>query len=410
MIKKLRIKLILVITGALILIFGTVFLTLNLSVYSASERESERFMQMIADNDGLFLPGGGGFLGNPDNQLRYPGINPESISARRFFYVKINTNNTVLESNYDMMFDFSENDATEYINEALASNNNTGTIGSFSYLIEDKHYGRIAVFAERSVEMGMLSRLTETSLIVAGISCVLLLGLSFLLSKWMVKPVESAFNKQRRFISDANHELKTPLTIISANVDVMQNEIGYNPRFEPIRTQLARMNKLIHNLLILSKTEEADFYIVHRQFDLSKTVLNTVLELESLAFEEGKDYEYEIIDGISFTGDEDKFKQLLTILIDNAIKHSDADAKIRIILKEKSGKPHLSVYNSGTGIPDAERGKIFDRFYRCDDSRTRETGGYGLGLSVAKAVVDAHKGKIRVIGEYGKWVEFIVVL
>jgi signal transduction histidine kinase len=226
----------------------------------------------------------------------------------------------------------------------------------------------------------------------------------------MIAPVANAFEKQRRFVSDANHELKTPPTIISANMDVLQSEIGTNSRIEHIKTQLERMSKLIHDLLTLSRTEDVAIKTTYSKFDLSKAVLNTALEFESRAFEEGKSYEYEVQENVSYSGDEDRCKQLLAILIDNAIQHSCKNGKIRVVLEEKSGRPFLSVYNTGTGIPDAEKDRVFDRFYRSDDSRTRETGGYGLGLSIAKAIVDSHKGKIRVTGEYGKWVEFAVTL
>jgi signal transduction histidine kinase len=410
MIKKLRIKLILVITFVLILVFGAVFLTLNLSVYNASARETENFMKMIASNDGFFLPQRSSFQGDTNYTQTRIGFNSDAMRARRFFYVKVDVRGNVFEENYDMMFDFSESDAAEYVAEALDNKNSNGKIGRFSYIIENKDYGKIAVFAERSIEIGLLKQLTQTTLIVAGVACAFLFLLSILLSKWMVSPVKNAFEKQSRFISDANHELKTPLTIISANVDVLQNEIGANERIEHIKTQLARMNKLIHYLLTLSKAENTKVETIHSRFDLSKAILSTALEFESRAFDEGKEYKCEIKEGISFVGEEEKLKQLLTILIDNAIQHSGMNSIISVTLKEETGRPHLSIYNTGMGILDNEKNKIFDRFYRSDDSRARETGGYGLGLSIAKTIVDEHNGKIRIEGEYGKWVEFIVML
>jgi signal transduction histidine kinase len=273
----------------------------------------------------------------------------------------------------------------------------------------DKNYGMIIVFAERSVEMGLLTRLTQFSFITAAISCAFLLGLSVVLSKWLVAPVNEALVKQRRFISDASHELKTPLTIISANIDVLQNDVGDNQRFTHIRAQLARMNKLIHNLLTITKTEDAP-EMIHKRFDLSQSMLATALEFESRAFEEHKEYVCDIKPGIAYAGDEDNLRQLLGILIDNAITHSGNNSAIKVTLKMDAGRPTLTVYNTGVGIKDDERHKVFDRFYRSDGSRARESGGYGLGLSIAKAIVDAHKGRIKVIGEYGKWVEFVATL
>jgi nitrogen-specific signal transduction histidine kinase len=419
MIKKLRLKLILVIAGALLLIFGAVLTTLNLAVYNNSVQQTESFISMIAENDGFLTPQRDHQredpeIANNDEPPHFFGrrgtITADDVRARRYFYVKTDLSNNILSADYSMMFDFPESEAQEYISKALSAGNASGQIGYFYYGVMEKSYGKIVVFAERRVEMDILSGLTSISLVVAGISCVLLLLLSFFLSDWMVAPIKKAFEKQRQFISDANHELKTPLTIISANVDVLHREVGENERFGHIRTQLTRMNKLIGHLLTLSKTENSEERIIYTRFNLSNALLATSLEFESRAYEEGRVYDYDIHRDITGFGDEEKLKSLLSILIDNAIKHSEKGSEIKVSLKTESGKPRLSVYNTGLGLPDSEKEKIFDRFYRSDHSRARETGGYGLGLSIAKAIVEAHKGKIKVTGQYGKWVEFIVTL
>jgi signal transduction histidine kinase len=406
MIRKLRLKLIMVIMGALLLIFGAVITTLNLTAYYDSVRQTQNFIDMITENDGFLMQQ----RRPPDFSDRYGNINFDDMRARRFFYVKMDRRGNIIDADYSMMFDFPKAEAEAYIFDALKSNKSNGQVGYFYYGAAEKSYGKIIVFSERRVEIDMLAHLTNSSLVVAGISCVFLLLFSFLLSKWMVAPIKAAFEKQRRFISDANHELKTPLTIISANVDVLQREIGENARFGNIRVQLARMNKLIGHLLTLSKTEDTAAGDSYARFDLSKAMLSAALEFESCAFEEGKEYEYEIGEHIFYTGNEEKLKSLLSILIDNAIKHAGKGSKIKVALKMEAGRPRLSVYNTGFGIPDAEKDKIFDRFYRSDASRARERGGYGLGLSIAKAIADAHKGKIRINGEQGKWVEFVVIL
>ena len=413
MVHKLRLKLILMITVALLFIFGIVFTTLNMTVYMDSLQQTEDILQMIADNDGFFWgPRGswGNKVSNLDNHTGKLDLNPDDMRARRFFYVKIDSDGYILEANYNMMFDFSAAQAGGYITDALNSKKNSGKMGYFSYLIAEKPYGKIVVFAERRVEIGILARLTEITLIAAGISCVVLFLLSLVLSRWVAAPVQDAFDKQRRFSSDANHELKTPLTIISANVDILRNEIGDNIRLEQIGVQLTRMNQLIHNLLTLAKMEDPMVNLVHDRFDISKALLSTVLEFENRAFEEEKEYDYAIKPDLYYNGNEEKLKQLLTILIDNALRHSELKSRVKVTLSEENGKISLGVYNTGQGIPDGERERIFDRFYRSDDSRARETGGYGLGLAIAKSIVDAHKGRIKVSGEYGRWVEFSVIL
>jgi len=146
------------------------------------------------------------------------------------------------------------------------------------------------------------------------------------------------------------------------------------------------------------------------QFNLSKAVLGTTLEFESHAFEEGRSLSYEVAENILYTGDETQLRQLAAILIDNAIKHSDRGGRVEVSLKLVGSHPLLTVYNTGAGIPEGEREQIFDRFYRSDASRSRETGGYGLGLAIARSIVEAHKGKISVDSATGQWVKFIISL
>jgi signal transduction histidine kinase len=410
MIRKLKIKIIAAVMGALLLVFAAVFTVLNVSMYQASDHRTDDFLSKIAENDGFFLTPKVK-RDSPQDRNRYDSFyNPEMMRSGRFFYAKVDRNGSVFELNLDMMFDFSKEEASEYVTGVLGRSRVKGTVGNFSYLTVPKPYGQIAVFAERSIEMGILEHLTRLSLWVAGITGVVLLGLVVFLSEWMTNPVKSAFEKQRRFISDASHELKTPLTVIGANADVLRNEIGENLRLTQIQSQTERMGGLIHDLLALAKTDEDKAKIIRSPFNLSGAVLNTVLEFESRAFEEEKEYTYEIKENMTYVGDEKQIKQLLSILIDNAVRHSGARGKIHAILDENGGHPRLSVFNTGAGVSDAEKDKIFDRFYRSDESRSRETGGYGLGLSIAQASAAAHRGKITVTGAYGEWVRFDVLL
>ncbi|MDR1328417.1 MAG: HAMP domain-containing histidine kinase [Oscillospiraceae bacterium] len=415
MLRKLKIKIIAAVLGTLFFVFASVLLVLNLSVYQTSVKRAEDFMDSVVRNDGFQLPARGK-LGAP--------------RAGRFFYAKVNGRGIIVELNLDMMFDFTPSDARSVIAGAVDSRKEKGGVGNFLFITADKPYGKMLVFSERSVEMGLLETLTATSLRVAGIVCVILACLAVFLAKWIVAPVQSAFDKQRRFVSDASHELKTPLTIIGANADVLRNEIGENVRLAHIRAQSERMSGLIHSLLTLAKADEGRTDIIKNEFSLSHAVLNVVLEFESRAFEEGKQYSYDIEpnsgESFIYIGDEGRIKQLVSVLIDNAIRYSDAGGQIRVSLRADGAfpapegalnktpargrpRPCLSVFNTGVGVSREERGKIFERFYRSDESRSRETGGYGVGLSIAKSVADAHRAKIAVSGEYGSWIRFDVM-
>ena len=416
MIKQLRLKIIAVVLGTLLSVFAAVLLVLNISVYQTSAQLTDDFMASVVENDGFMFPA------RDDSQERAappperhdrrgtsPFAQPEMRSGR-FFYAKADSSDSVFEMNLSMMFDFSADDAIEYISAALSNAQKKGSIGNYSYIVAAKEYGHIIVFAERSIEMRLLDQLTKTSLWVAGIAGIILICFTALLSKWMVSPIKKAFDNQRRFVSDASHELKTPLTIISANADVLQNEIGFRRQISSIKTQADRMNGLVHDLLTLAKTDEGRTEITMSEFNLSGAILSTALEFESLAFEEGKQYSYEIEEGVSFIGGEKYIKQLAGILIDNAIRYSDANGTIKISLQKDGSRARISVYNTGIGVPDIERTRIFERFYRSDESRARETGGYGVGLSIARAIAEMHRGKITVSGKHGEWVQFDVVI
>ena len=408
MIKRLQLKIIAVILGTLLSVFAAVLLVLNISVYQTSAHLTEDFMKSVAENDRFIFPQREP-PGRHDRHNAAPPAEPEMRSGR-FFYVKIDNDENIFEMNLTMMFDFSEDDAIEYIETALTKKQLKGSIQKYSFLVVDKPYGQIIVFAERSIEMRLLEQLTTTSVWVAGICALILICFTAFLSKWMVGPIKKAFDDQRQFVSDASHELKTPLTIISANADVLQNEIGENRQVLNIKSQTERMNGLVHDLLMLAKTDEGKTEVVMNKFNLSSAVLNTALEFESRAFEEGKQYSYEINENISCIGDEKHIKQLVGILTDNAIRYSNTNGQIKISLKREGNHVRISVYNTGTGIMDEERYKIFERFYRSDESRSRETGGYGVGLSIAKAIVEMHRGKISVMGKHGEWVRFDVLL
>ena len=170
------------------------------------------------------------------------------------------------------------------------------------------------------------------------------------------------------------------------------------------------MSSLVYDLLDLAKMDETKEQLVFSEFDLSNVVLSKSLEFECTAFESGKTFEQNITENIRYKGNEDSIRHLVSILIDNAIKHSDENGIVRVALTKSGNKNIFQVYNTGNGIKNSEKDKIFNRFYRSDESRSKVTGGYGLGLSIAKSIVDAHKGTISVDGEENKWISFTVVL
>lgn len=239
-------------------------------------------------------------------------------------------------------------------------------------------------------------------------SLVFFFVLAYIFASWAIRPVNKAFESQKQFIGDASHELKTPLTILSANTDILQSEIGENNWLISTKEEIKRMNLLVQDLLYLAKSDSDEIQNIMESFNFSKAITSMCLSFESVVFEDNKKLLLEIENDIYLNGDEAKIKQVIAILLDNAIKHTNDGGEIIVSLKMSNSKKHLIVYNTGEGISEKDIKKIFERFYRSDTSRARETGGTGLGLSIAKAIVEQNNGKIAVESEFGKWVRFSV--
>ena len=335
-------------------------------------------------------------------------IPPKTIDSIDYFVIMADTSGKFLDIfNNDEI----ENSlAQRYIDSILDDGAVSGMIESFQFCKSQKTNGTVFVFTDKSAEMNMLDRLIKTTILIGSVSFILLSVLVVFLSRKSIEPVQKAFEKQKQFISDASHELKTPLTIISANADVLAGEIGDNKWLNYIQSQAYRMSLLVNDLLNLTRLENNSADMTFSEFNLSQAVLNTALPFECQAFEAHKIFNVDVEKNITIVASERHCKQLFAIFIDNAIKHSDENGEIKVSLKKSGDRKIFSVYNTGSGIRDDEKEKIFERFYRSDDSRSRSTGGYGLGLAIAKSIIDYHKFKLSVENIQGKYIKFIITM
>lgn len=225
---------------------------------------------------------------------------------------------------------------------------------------------------------------------------IIIIYISSRITKWLTKPVIESFSKQKQFIVDASHELKTPLAIITASAESLELEPKEKKWLNNIKSEAERMNKLVTDLLDLAKSENIDNKRNYSINNLSKIIEKTTLTFESLIYENKLTMENNIEDNIMFNCNSDKIRELLGILLDNAIKHSLEESKITVNLYSEKNNIILEVKNRGESIPKEDQGKIFDRFYRVDESRNRNDNRYGLGLAIAKNIVTSHNGKISV--------------
>lgn len=271
-------------------------------------------------------------------------------------------------------------------------------IDNYSYSLNKDHTSLVIIDNTNTREK--LMQTLKTSILIFIILEIVIIIASKQLTNWIIKPVVETFNKQKQFIADASHELKTPLAVIMASSEALENEPEEKKWLENIKSESERMNNLISNLLELAKSESG----IKEQYvneSLSKLVEKSVLTFESLIYEKNIKLDYNISENIYFTCNGDQIKQVVGILIDNAIKHSSKDGEIKVELKKEKNNIVLTVSNKGKEIPKEQREKIFERFYRVDESRNRNDNRYGLGLAIAKNIVQNHNGSISVNCENG---------
>lgn len=400
MIRRLRIKIIAVIMVILTLTVFAIMTAINIVSWSSNKIETETRLYRLADNDG-FLPSDETIEISHDSQSGY--VDTFSVQINRFYEVR----KIVISRNINV----EQSVIIEYANEALNSGENLGELGSYAFFISNRPYGKIIVFMDIQPYQQAAKNLLLITSLTGLISVIFFFIVSLFLAKWLVKPVKITLEKQKQFISDASHELKTPLAVISTNTDVLEAEIGDNKWLGYIRSESLRMSELVNELLCLARLDDRSGHALNfAETDLSNLVLQTALPFESVLFEMGKIYNVEVQPDVKARVDESSIKHVLTILIDNAVKYSEENGKITVKLYTHSGKKIIEVHNTGEGVPKDKLGKIFERFYREDEARNRKTGGYGLGLAIAKASVEAHGGKISAKGEYGSWICFTVTL
>lgn len=263
----------------------------------------------------------------------------------------------------------------------------------------------LVTFMDNTIINESATTLFRYTLIFGGAALVIFFFLSIALARKIVQPIEASYQKQKQFISDAGHELKTPISVVGANAELLSRELGENQWLSNIMYENERMGILIGQLLELARTEKVAKNM--QQVDFSRLCNGEALPFESVAFEKGLALNCDIAQGVTVEGNADELKQLVAILLDNAVNHSEGGGDITLRLEKSHGNAKLCVINSGKEIPTDKRELIFERFYREDTARTGEGKHYGLGLAIAKSIVSSHNGHIEVLC-YNGLVEFQV--
>ena len=384
MLKKLRIKFVCftmaIVTVMLCVIFGTVYYFTSKSL----EAESIQMMQTIAANPFQ--------LGRPNEvqeEVRLPYFILQTVGQ----YGEL----IAMESGY---YDLSDEELLKEIwTVSFSSDEQTGILKEYNlrfYRTAASQTQRI-IFADISSELATLDHLVKTCISIGTLSLLVFFGISLLLAHLAVKPIERAWTQQRQFVADASHELKTPLTVIMTNAELLQSsgydEVSRAQFSSSILTMSRQMRGLVESLLELARVDNGTAKMTLTALDFSGLVSDAVLPFEPLYFEKGLGLDSQIEEGIKLKGSESHLRQVMDILLDNAMKYSSPMGTVRIGLKRQGSHCLLSVSNPGEQISQEDLKNIFKRFYRIDKARSMNQS-YGLGLSIAEEIVSAHRGRI----------------
>ena len=412
MIYKLQKRFILISTVAVLavvaLIFG-VILALNIS---SMNRNMDILANQVSEGGGKF-PGSFQDKLRPDkfpqkDELNFDFITPETPFSTRHFTVFFDENGKVRQTFMESIFSIPEGKAIEYARDAISRDNERGWIYNYRYKVFTTEKGYGVVLVDGSMSRSVLMQTTTIAGFVLLSCAALVLILIFLLSKKAVKPIAESYEKQKQFITDANHELKTPLTLIMANAEIAEIELGKNEWLDDIRSEGHRMTELVNQLVSLSRMDEDGAGINMSEVELGNLIADSIADFEPLAKERGKTLSATVDREITYIGDEALLRRLIGIFMDNAIKYCDHGGEINITL-HRGRHIILTVENTYAAVDEVELDRLFDRFYRADKARTF-TGGYGVGLSMAKAIVENHKGEITAYRKDSTHIGFKVVL
>lgn len=421
MIKRLRRKLVAACMISLAIVLAVILGGVNLMSYQKVVADADTVLTLLGNNDGEFPKLHSGSETPLDGEvpmdsgrgkrdlLGTKGLSLETPYESRFFSVVLNEDGQALQTDIAQIAAVDEESAQLYAQSAVESGHTAGFLDDYRYLVLAEEGNTRVIFLDcgRSLSSFRTTLLASVALSLLGLLAVLVLLL--ILSHRIVRPVAESYEKQKQFITDAGHELKTPMTIISADAELAEMECGENQWLADIRRQTERLTGLTNDLIYLSRMEEEQPPLQVIEFPLSDMAEEMALPFLAPAKSQEKELALHIQPMLSFTGDEKAIRQLISILLDNALKYSPAGGQLELRL-EKQGRNILLTVTNAT-IQPVEKDKLshlFDRFYRSDQSRNSQNGGYGLGLSIARSIVLAHKGKIRAESPDGATLSVVV--
>lgn len=404
MIKKLRIKLIAASMASLFLVLFVIEGIVGVLNYKKIVNDADHILEVLEENAGKFPPK---FTG--DRKGERPKMSLEIPYESRYFSVLLDENGNVILTDTSKIVSVDTEKAIEYASEIWERKTEKGFLDEYRYW-KCSYNGEVRIiFLDCRRQLDNFQNFLLTTFGVSSIGLFAVFVLMVYLSARIVKPFSDNYEKQKRFITDAGHELKTPLTVIEADTEILEMDFGENEWLLDIQGQTKRLEDLTNALVMLSRVEEGTNREMKIELPLSGIVEEVCHAFQAPAKVQGKSLNSTIASMISMKGDEKAIRGLITILLDNAVKYTNENGYISVGLEKKKNRIYLSVFNTTEYISKEQISHLFDRFYRTDSSRNSQTGGYGLGLSIAAATVESHRGKIIAETEDEKSLRITVV-
>lgn len=391
MIRSLRRKFILIAMASLVGTMVVLCTAIGIGNHCITTNRVDHAISLLHQNDGTFLtPGPHSDPSNFDFQ-----ITPETPFETRYFIVELTAQKEIKSVNLDHIAALDRQTVVDTISQIIDTGAVRGYVDHYRFgVFSDENGGNTIIVLDCFLQLQSANNMLRIMVAMFLICVLIVFVLLLFLSKRAIRPFVNNLERQRQFITDASHELKTPLAILSANIGLLEDTYGSDKWLESAHSQIVRLDKLIKNLVELARTEETIKEDAVACFSISEVAQANVDAFQMLAEADGKALAAKIAEGINLKGVQDNFFRLFSILLDNAVKYCDPEGVIQFSVSQRGRNIYIAVSNPCAGVNATQLPRYFDRFYREDSSRARSTGGYGIGLSTAKAIVTRHKGRI----------------
>lgn len=393
MIKDLRRKFIRITMFAVAMVMILLCLIVNIANYLSVNSELNQKLDMIYENQGTIpMPAKDG---KPPEKAGGGPFSREEPYSTRYFVLKFDDSGSLSEKSLEHIAAVTESDVDQFLDIAVKAGDGYGYYSGYKYYVAQQGENRnIAIFIDCYDDLRKIYTVGILSIVAMAVCIVLVYVIVVMLSGCVVEPMIKNEQKQKQFITDAGHELKTPITVIATSLTVLEMEVGKQKWIDKAILQTEKLKRLVNSLVSLAKMDEGAGILKKDTFDISDAISDTAQSFADFAGAQGHRLDISVEPGIRYTGDEYAVRQLVSVLVDNAIKYAEPDTDIYFEMKKDKKGVSISTRNTCSGISTEDTKKLFDRFYRPDRSRNNATGGFGIGLSLARSIAEGHNGRI----------------